>query len=74
MTRPRIAETAQLAALAEGAADAGTLARRIYAGLDPALLPATRRNVSAPLPALAEDGRAAPCGALSERAAFALAA
>ncbi len=61
-----------LAALGDGPADAESLARRIYADLDPALLPAARRNVLAHLLALVEEGGAAPCGVLSERASFAL--
>lgn len=48
-----------LAALAEGAQDAATLARRIYPGLTPALMPAARGNVLAHLIDLAGQGRVA---------------
>lgn len=70
----RAAREAQIvAALEAGPADAEALARRIYDGLDPRLLPAARRNVLAHLLALHEAGRAAPRGVLSAQAAFALA-
>ena len=44
-------------ALAAGPADAEVLARRIYRGIDPRLLPAAARNVLASLIALAEEGQ-----------------
>ena len=51
-----------LAALAEGPADPAALARRIYADVDPALLPAAARNVLATLLWLAEEEVVRPCG------------
>lgn len=55
LTRHRRAREAQiLAALADGAADASALARRIYQGTPPALLPAAERNVLAHLIDLVE--------------------
>ena len=62
--------TAQiLAALRDGPADAGTLARRIY-DVPPALLPAAARNVLAHLLALTELGAVAPSGDLHPDAEF----
>jgi len=61
-----------LAALAGGPADAGQLARAIYTELDPALLPAARRNVLASLIGLMDEGRVRPKGALSAAVAFEL--
>ncbi|MCZ0961853.1 MBL fold metallo-hydrolase [Paracoccus benzoatiresistens] len=69
---PRLAELAAhrrqrtvqiLAALREGPADAGTLARRIY-DVPPVLLPAAARNVLAHLLALTDLGAVAPLGDL----------
>jgi hydroxyacylglutathione hydrolase len=59
-----------LAALAGGPADAAGLARRIYIGLDPALMPAARRNVLAALIGLVDEGRVRPRGRLSATALF----
>jgi hydroxyacylglutathione hydrolase len=61
-----------LAALASGPADAAALARRIYTELDPALLPAARRNVLATLIGLADEGRVGAPGKLSAGAVFEL--
>ncbi|MGR3715764.1 MAG: MBL fold metallo-hydrolase, partial [Thermohalobaculum sp.] len=62
-----------LAELAAGSADAGELARAIYTDVDPALLPAARRNVLATLIGLLDEGRVAVRGPLSAVAAFELA-
>ncbi|MFQ5565286.1 MAG: MBL fold metallo-hydrolase [Paracoccaceae bacterium] len=62
-----------LTGLAAGAADAGQLARAIYTDVDPALLPAARRNVLATLIGLVDEGRVAVRGRLSARAVFELA-
>ena len=63
--------TAQiLAALRDGPADAGTLARRIY-DVPPVLLPAAARNVLAHLLALADLGAVAPLGELHPDTEFA---
>jgi hydroxyacylglutathione hydrolase len=61
-----------LAALAAGPADAAALARAIYTGLDPALLPAARRNVLATLLWLMQDGVVKPRGPLSAAVPFEL--
>jgi hydroxyacylglutathione hydrolase len=66
-------EAAILAALGEGPATAPALARRIYEGLDPALLPAAARNVLAHLIALLDAGRVACDGPLTAGASFGLA-
>jgi glyoxylase-like metal-dependent hydrolase (beta-lactamase superfamily II) len=66
-------EASILAALADGAADAAALARRIYVGLEPRLLPAAARNVLAHLLALEDAGRVRRLGPLSASAPFALA-
>ena len=64
----RRARTAEiLAALADGPADAGTLARRIYA-VAPALLPAATRNVLAHLIALHDLGAVTCDGPLTPAA------
>jgi len=65
-------ETQILAALADGPADAAALAARLYAELDPALLPAAARNVLAHLLALTADGRAEAVGPLAAAATFRL--
>jgi hydroxyacylglutathione hydrolase len=62
-----------LARLAAGPADAGQLARAIYTDVDPALLPAARRNVLATLIGLLDEGRVAVRGPLSAVAEFELA-
>ena len=62
-----------LDALEAGPADASRLARTIYTELDPALLPAARRNVLATLLWLMEEGRVQPRGRVSAGAAFELA-
>jgi glyoxylase-like metal-dependent hydrolase (beta-lactamase superfamily II) len=67
----RAREAQILAALADGPADAAGLARRIYVGLDPALLPAAARNVLAHLLALEAGGRVAAEGPLGAAARFA---
>lgn len=59
-----------LAALDGGAADAETLARRIYRDIDPRLLPAAARNVLASLIALAEQGRVRAPDGISAGAPF----
>jgi glyoxylase-like metal-dependent hydrolase (beta-lactamase superfamily II) len=61
-----------LAALADGPADAGALAARLYADIDPRLLPAAARNVLAHLLALAAQGRARHAEPLTAQATFAL--
>lgn len=58
-------------ALQDGPATAADLARRIYAELDPALLPAAERNVLAHLIDLTTRALAAPEGPLTARARFA---
>jgi hydroxyacylglutathione hydrolase len=62
------------ATLAEGPADAAEVARRAYAGLEPALMPAAARNALAHLLALAAEGLAEPLGALGADARFRLVA
>lgn len=57
-------------ALADGPADAATLARRIYTDIDPALLPAAARNVLASLVGLADQGEVRPQGAIAADALF----
>jgi len=59
--------------LAEGPADATALTIRAYTDVDPALLPAARRNVLAGLIGLMDQGRVRPRGALSADAVFELA-
>lgn len=62
----RRTRTAQiLAALDEAPATAADLAGRLYADLDPRMLPAAMRNVLAHLIALTDLGAAAPTGALA---------
>ena len=61
-----------LAGLAAGPADAAGLARAIYTDVDPALLPAARRNVLATLIGLLDEGRVAVRGPLSAVAVFEL--
>ncbi len=62
-----------LDALDAGPADAAALARAIYTELDPALMPAARRNVLATLLWLMDEGRVQPRGPVSAEAAFELA-
>ncbi|HUF88027.1 MAG TPA: MBL fold metallo-hydrolase [Thermohalobaculum sp.] len=62
-----------LDALETGPAEAAGLARAIYTELDPALLPAARRNVLATLLWLADEGRVRPRGPVSAGVAFELA-
>lgn len=62
-----------LDALDAGPADAAALARAIYTELDPALLPAARRNVLATLLWLMDEGRVRPRGPVSVGTAFELA-
>jgi hydroxyacylglutathione hydrolase len=59
-----------LAALREGPATAEALARRLYADVDPRLLPAAARNVLAHLLALADEGRAVCAGPPTAEAPF----
>ncbi|WP_347313503.1 MBL fold metallo-hydrolase [Defluviimonas sp. SAOS-178_SWC] len=66
----RTREAAIRAALAEGPADATTLARRIYAETPPALMPAAARNVLAHLLDLTERNLASPVDPLSAEARF----
>lgn len=61
-----------LAALEDGPADAGTLARRIYTDVDPALLPAAARNVLASLIGLADQNRVVCRGPIAADAEFGL--
>lgn len=61
-----------LAALTTSAADAEDLARVIYTDIDPALLPAARRNVLSTLIGLLDQGRVAVRGELSAEAVFEL--
>lgn len=61
-----------LAALGDGPADAATLAARIYAEIDRALLPAAARNVFASLIALAEGDAVASRGPIAADAEFVL--
>lgn len=62
-----------LTALGEGAADATALTQAIYTDIDPALLPAARRNVLASLIGLADQGRVGCAGGISADAVFNLA-
>jgi hydroxyacylglutathione hydrolase len=61
-----------LEALAICAADSGELARMIYTDIDPALLPAARRNVLATLIGLLDQGRVAVRSGISAGAVFEL--
>lgn len=63
-------ETAILETLAEGPADARTLAQRIYADTPPALLPAAERNVFAHLVDLHGKSVVQPTDKLSAEATF----
>jgi hydroxyacylglutathione hydrolase len=68
----RAREAQILDALRDGPATAAALAARLYADVDPGLLPAAARNVLAHLLALADQGRAAPEGPPGAEAAFRL--
>lgn len=59
-----------LAALADGPADAASLARRLYTDTPPALMGAAARNVLATLLQLMEEGAAEPAGPLAADVAF----
>ncbi|MEM7743064.1 MAG: MBL fold metallo-hydrolase [Pseudomonadota bacterium] len=61
-----------LEALVDGPADAGTLARRIYTDIDPALLPAAARNVLASLIGLSDQAKVECQGPIAAGARFAL--
>lgn len=74
LTRHRRSREAQiLAALADGPADAASLARRIYHDTPPGLMPAAGRNVLAHLIDLAERSLVTPAGPLGAASLFALA-
>lgn len=68
----RARETQILAALAEGAAGASAVARRIYTDTPPALMPAAERNVLAHLIDLSARKLVAPSGQLRADSIFAL--
>ncbi len=69
----RAREAAILTALAEGVADTGALAAKIYTDTPPALLPAAERNILAHLIDLMSRNLIAPVGEFHADARFALA-
>ncbi|MGR3519487.1 MAG: MBL fold metallo-hydrolase [Roseovarius sp.] len=68
----RARESAILESLAHGPADAATLARRIYTGTPPELMPAAARNVLAHLVDLMQKSRVRALSPLSRATRFAL--